>query len=252
MKKSYFPNHEKGKKITVILRFIIIATMIASFTLGIISVLTDSYSSDNKLFISSFTLLILLIITFIPAFVRNKRLIIIPAFLETGIIIFTFLAMYLGEVFRFYELFWWWDIMLHSLSAFMLGLLGFLLFYTLNKSNFKTFRLNNTSIMIFAFCFAISCGVAWEIFEFAGDWLFGMNMQKSVYIQEFANVSQNANIIPYKQYLTENVNKYGRIMDPGLVDTMKDLIVDCIGAFAAVVVARFFVHESEKNGVGDL
>jgi hypothetical protein len=48
--------------------------------------------------------------------------------------------------------------------------------------------------------------VLWEIFEFAGDQLFGMNMQKE-----------------------------------GLTDTMWDLIVDTLGAFVAAVFGYFYL-----------
>ena len=66
---------------------------------------------------------------------------------------------------------------------------------------------------IFAFTFAVSLGVVWEIFEFFMDQLFNMNMQGS-----------------------------------GLVDTMWDLIVDSIGALAISVLGAIYYkrmnHES--------
>jgi uncharacterized membrane protein YjdF len=56
-------------------------------------------------------------------------------------------------------------------------------------------------VAFFAFCFALSVGTIWEMFEFAMDQLFGMNMQKPM------------------------------LGDPsGLTDTMFDLIVDALGA----------------------
>ena len=56
-------------------------------------------------------------------------------------------------------------------------------------------------VALFAFAFAVSVGALWEIFEFAADQLFGLQMQKPM------------------------------LGDPsGLTDTMWDLIVDTLGA----------------------
>jgi hypothetical protein len=59
---------------------------------------------------------------------------------------------------------------------------------------------------LFSFCFALAIGALWEIYEFAMDSIFGLNMQKS-----------------------------------GLVDTMWDLVVDAGGAFVASLIGYFYI-----------
>ncbi|GAA6186961.1 hypothetical protein [Litorivita sp. NS0012-18] len=102
-------------------------------------------------------------------------------------------TLFLGEVFDFYNRFWWWDILLHGGSALVFGLMGFTLVFMMFQGN--RFAAPHFAVAFFGFCFAMSIGATWEIFEFAMDQTFGTNMQKS-----------------------------------GLVDTMTDLIVDALGA----------------------
>jgi len=206
--------------ITHTVRTIVFLSMLASILLGLLGARTEAGSSHY--FMNAFTCFLMLIITFVPSYIGVRTRIIVPAALQTMFVVFTFLAMYFGEIFNCYEIFWWWDIMLHSTSGLMLGLMGYLLLYSLNSDNTAFFHMNSFCVMLFAFCFALAAGALWEVFEFAGDALFGMNMQKSVY------VTDTSELAPY-------INRWGRFMDPGLVDSMKDLIVDSIGALVAVI-----------------
>lgn len=142
----------------------------------------------------------ILLLTFAPAiFARGVRVEIPPEF-EVLTIAFIFASLFLGESRDFYSRFWWWDIALHVTSGGLLGILGFLLVYILNETPRIDLHMRPTFVAFFALCFAVTIGATWEIFEFAMDQLFGMNMQKSMFD------------------------------DPsGLTDTMYDLIVDAVG-----------------------
>ncbi len=100
--------------------------------------------------------------------------------------------------------------MLHTLSGVILGFVGFILIYILNREEDIDVILSPLFIAVFTFTFAVSFGVFWEIFEYAMDTMFGFNMQKS-----------------------------------GLVDTMWDLIADCIGGG----IASFYGYMYLKNGM---
>lgn len=113
------------------------------------------------------------------------------------ILLFVFLSIVLGETREFYVKFWWWDVLLHSFSAVVLGLVGFAIVFAMNAKAQKNV-LSPGFIAVFGFTFAVCLGAVWEIFEFFMDLAWGLNMQKS-----------------------------------GLVDTMTDLIVDVIGAAVA-------------------
>ena len=223
---------KRGRIIHIIVRLIIILTMVGCVFLGIWG--SAEYPDGSNYFMSAFTCLIMLIITFVPSYLNNRTRMIVPAALETAFVIFTFLAMYVGDLLNYYEKYWWWDSMLHSSSGFMLGLVGYLLFYSMNRNKDSIFEMSNACIILFAFCFAMTCGVLWEFFEFGMDYLTGSNMQKSIYVTDI-------------QEMSRYINSWGRMMDPGLVDTMKDLIVDAIGAAAAVLGGYLFIRHHNGN-----
>lgn len=122
--------------------------------------------------------------------------------------IFLYCAIYLGEVRAFYYNVRHWDTILHTFSGGMLGALGFSFVTILNKSDRIPINLSPVFVAVFAFCFAVTLGVFWEIYEFTFDGILGLNMQKFM--------------------LEDGTQLIGRA---ALQDTMKDLIVDCLGAF---------------------
>jgi hypothetical protein len=127
----------------------------------------------------------------------------IPPALQMLAAAFVFAAFFLGELHGYYIRIWWWDIALHACSGLLLGIVGFLLVHALNEDARIELTMHPRFIAFFAFTFAVACGALWEIFEFAMDQNFGMQMQKP----------------------SEN--------DPsGLTDTMWDMIVDTMGAAA--------------------
>ena len=122
--------------------------------------------------------------------------------------IFLYCAIYLGEVRAFYYNVRHWDTILHTFSGGMLGALGFSFVTILNKSDRIPINLSQEFVAVFAICFAVTLGVFWEIYEFTFDGILGLNMQKFM--------------------LEDGTQLIGRA---ALQDTMKDLIVDCLGAF---------------------
>ncbi len=155
---------------------------------------------------------IILCITFLPVILGKRFQVRIPHEFESLAVVFVYMSLFLGEVQGYYVRFWWWDIVLHIGSGFLLGVLGFLLVYVLNEKEDVDLNLKPKFIAFFAFLFAMGMGAIWEIFEFAMDQLFGMNMQKS-----------------------------------GLVDTMWDLIVDGIGALVISILGWGFLKTNERD-----
>ena len=112
--------------------------------------------------------------------------------------------------------------MLHFCSAMILSYIGFLLIFTLNKDESIHLKLSPFFIALFSFCFAIMMGTMWEIFEFLGDEFFGTNMQKS-------------------RNLFDAYGNYDSRL--GLMDTMKDLTVDAIGAFVVAIIGYYYCRK---------
>lgn len=128
------------------------------------------------------------------------------------IVVFVFATIFLGEAFDFYNRLWWWDILLHGGSALAFGLIGFLFVFMLFEGD--RYAAPAWAIAFVSFCFALSMGTLWEIFEFAMDQLFGLNMQKT-----------------------------------GLVDTMWDLIVNTLGAGIGATAGFFYLKGQEFGGL---
>jgi len=168
----------------------------------------------NMLFV--FLSLLTFILTFFSTFLFKKYHIKIPVEIEIAIIFFLYSGIFLGGVRNFYYKFWWWDTFLHLFSGITLGFTGFMILYIINKRH--NLLLKPKTIVIFAFCFAITIGVLWEIFEFSVDSFWGKNMQKA------RNLSDS--------YL-------------GVVDTMVDLILNTVGALVASVCGYFYLKKGE-------
>lgn len=163
----------------------------------------------SELFITCLTLILL---TY-PYFLKKKYNLIMPIEIEFLITFFIFGTLYLGEIHDFYLKFTYWDVYLHTLSGFLLGLLGFVIVNSIISSNDKN-KLTPLFFALFTFSFAVMIGVIWEVFEFFMDQVFGMNMQKS-----------------------------------GLVDTMWDLIVDSLGALVVAISSYFYIKRKSPKGV---
>ncbi len=150
--------------------------------------------------------------TLLPGLFLNRFSIRLPTKFLGAIAVFAFATLFLGEVFDFYERYWWWDILLHGGSAIAFGLIGFLFVFFMFEGN--KYAAPPIAVGFVSFCLAVTIGVVWEIFEFSMDQMFGFNMQKS-----------------------------------GLVDTMWDLIVDMIGGSIGATAGFFFLKGRELGGL---
>ncbi len=160
---------------------------------------------------------------FMPNLITKKTKIIIPSNMYLVYVVFLYAAVFLGEIGNFFYKVPHWDTILHTCSGAMLGALGFSFVNILNKNEKVHVQLAPIFVALFAFGFAITLGVLWEIYEFTFDGLLGINMQK------FA--------------LENGTELIGRA---ALADTMEDLIVDSIGAFVMSVIG--YISLKYKKG----
>ncbi|HSC05318.1 MAG TPA: hypothetical protein VLD59_00675, partial [Steroidobacteraceae bacterium] len=152
-----------------------------------------------------------LALTLLPMFLGRRFNVFIPPELEALALLFVFSALFLGEVRGYYARYWWWDAVLHTASGFLLGIVGFLLVHVLNEKEDLELHMKPGFVALFSFMFAVGLGALWEIFEFAMDSVFGLNMQRS-----------------------------------GLVDTMWDLIVDAAGALLIAVLGYGYLSRARN------
>lgn len=147
---------------------------------------------------------IVIALTLLPAVLHRRYSVLIPAEFQLVSAAFIFLSLFLGSAVDLYYHFWWWDIVLHSSSGFLLGIIGFLAIFLLNQTDKIPVGMKPAFVCFFAVTFAVFLGVVWETFEFAVDQMWpSINMQSN---------------------------------ETGVVDTMQDLIVDMIGATVVAVM----------------
>lgn len=203
----------------------------------------------NKDWENVFYCVLSLALMMIPSFIERNWHIDIPDTLEIIVLLFIFAAEILGELRAYYISYPFWDTMLHTITGFLAAAIGFSLCDILNRNDRIKFDLSPIFLAFVAFCFSMTVGVFWEFIEFAFDSLTGSDMQKDtivtfinstkldptktnkvVRIAGITNTVVNGQVLPVDGYL-----------DIGLIDTMKDLFVNFIGALAFSFIGYFYI-----------
>ncbi|MCL2044886.1 MAG: hypothetical protein FWG88_00685 [Oscillospiraceae bacterium] len=149
----------------------------------------------------------------IPLRLKHRRGLDIPSIMMGAYALFLYCAIYLGEVRTFYIRIPHWDTILHTFSGAALAAIGFSIISLLNNSDSIPLSLSPVFVALFSFCFALSLGAIWEIYEFSMDFYLDTNMQRYALMTGEVLIGKAA-----------------------LLDTMKDLIVDAAGAFVISTV----------------
>lgn len=235
----------RAKKSTFIIFMALRAIVIA---IAVLMILSGNYESA---FLCVLTLLLFLL----PAFVQTKFNVELPTTLEIIVLFFIFAAEILGELADYYVRFPIWDTMLHVTTGFLAAAMGLSLIDLLNRSERFKFELSPFFVALVSFCFSMTIGVLWEFFEFSADVLLATDMQKDMIVHQISSVALNPSgkndPIVIKNITETVVNGtplgLGGYLDIGLYDTMKDLMVNFIGA---VVFSVFGFFYSKYRGKG--
>lgn len=195
-----------------------------------------------------------LILFMVPQFLDKKLSVTIPVGLETVILIFIFSAEILGEINAFYVKIPIWDSILHTTNGFLMAAIGFALIDLFNRSEKFSIKMSPYFVAFFAFCFSMTVGVLWEFFEFSMDQFFGLDMQKDWIVTAINSVKLNptgANVPIHVDVQSVVINgeqwNLGGYLDIGLIDTMKDLIVNFIGAVVFSVIGILYLKNRERG-----
>lgn len=233
--------HKSSFVVFSILRGLVILTLVRQFFL-------QSYES---MFLCLLTLLLL----YVPSWVQVKLRIELPPALEITVLCFIFAAEILGELNAFYLVIPFWDTILHTLNGFLCAAVGFSLVVLLNGNRRLTFSLSPFFMALVAFCFSMTVGVMWEFFECSMDLFFHTDMQKDTVVHAIYSVALNpahANSAVGITGITDTaVNGrslgLGGYLDLGLLDTMKDLFVNFIGATVFSVSGFFYARSQGRR-----
>ncbi|MGN0331659.1 MAG: hypothetical protein ACI4D9_01305 [Lachnospiraceae bacterium] len=233
--------HRSSFMVYMILRMLVILMMI-------LQVFNRNY---ENVFLCILTLILLIV----PSFIQINLKIELPTALEITILIFIFAAEILGEIQAYYIKFPFWDTVLHTINGFLMAAIGFALVDILNRSKRITFQLSPVFLAVVAFCFSMTIGVVWEFFEFSMDMFFNLDMQKDTIVHSISSVMldpTNSNVPVGIDNITDvAVNGkslgLGGYLDIGLIDTMKDLLVNFIGAVVFSIIGYFYVKNRGKG-----
>ena len=219
VKMAYKETKRSSLAIYLILRFLVIVCMVLQLLKGNIN--------------NALLCLLSLILLFAPLFIQNKFAITLPSGLEITIYFFIFAAEILGEINNFYGI-------------------------------IKNVNLSPFYLCLVAFCFSMTIGVLWEFFEYSSDKFFDLDMQKDTVVKKISSVTLNPSgknkaivvssigktvIYDENGYILETID--GGYLDIGLNDTMKDLLVNFIGAVVFCSFAYLALKQNKKNNFID-
>ena len=209
----------------------------------------------NRNYEGVFYCILTLILLMIPSFIQMELKIELPTTLEIFILIFIFAAEILGEIGSYYTKVANWDTMLHTINGFLAAAIGFSLVDILNRNEKVKVQLSPLFMAVVAFCFSMTIGVMWEFWECGMDLFLGMDMQKDTIVHSISTVmldptggNQVVHIDNIKNTAVNGMELgLGGYLDIGLIDTMKDLFVNFIGAVVFSIIGFFYVKQRGKG-----
>ncbi len=199
-----------------------------------------------------FLCILTLTLFLIPSFFERQLHIDVPNTLEVIILLFIFSAEILGEIQEYYLSFPFWDTMLHTINGFLMAAIGVAMVDILNRSRKFRVELSPAFVALVAFCFSMTIGVLWEFFEYGMDCLLGMDMQKDTWITTINTVALNPDgrnrvVTVAVDSVAVNGEAWPGYLDIGLHDTMKDLLVNFIGAVVFSVIGMLYIMGRGKG-----
>lgn len=208
------------KKIFVILKVVVILNLLICLV--------------NREWTATFICLFNFILLFIADYVQKKLG--YSDFYQLLIYIFLIVSLVGGEVYYLYSKIWFLDIILHTLSSFIVSFL-FIYIFRLFRGN-----VNKIMLIICIFSFAMMIAALWEITEFSIDRLFDTDMQKDTVISEVNSVllSSDGKTVVKKRINSMTIGNYtiDGYLDIGLYDTVEDMICAVVGSLLFIVIYK--------------
>lgn len=141
---------------------------------------------------------------------------------EYFILVFLILSNYMGGQLGFYDTVPWWDEMLHFSYGFVFAWIGYKIISDFLIS--RHVKKDIFIIILFSFCFSVTIGVLWEVYEYIADLIL-----KNYFIE---------NGITFMQAdLGSSENR--------ITDTMNDLIIEIISAFSLNIIVFFYLTRKQ-------
>ena len=242
--------HIENKKLVYTVYFVL--------RLSVVGMLIAQFFNQNY---ENMLLCILTLVLFmLPSAFERRLHIDLPDTLEIIILLFIYAAEILGEISDYYIQFPYWDTMLHTMNGFLCAAIGFALVDILNREESVSLHLSPFFMAVTAFCFSMTIGVLWEFFEFSMDQFLLFDMQKDTVVNTISTVNLDPNrgttavvvkgiqdIILVLDDGSQMPLGLGGYLDLGIIDTMKDLFVNFIGAVVFSIIGYFYVQGRGKG-----
>lgn len=157
-----------------------------------------------------------ILISFIPYMLKRFFGVYTPFKLRVGIVFFMCSTLILGEMADFYNMFWWWDLILHGVASMGITLILFIfLLLFLNHINLRSLPLFTTFLAVGT---SLAFAVLWEIYEFLIDLMFTTDTP----------------------------------MQPSNLDTMTDLVISVAGAILVGVFGYRYIRWKKIDAVSKI
>lgn len=259
MKKEHHPKGQRRQALKEEIKAKpgVTAVYIILRALVIVAIVGQSFKGN---FENVFLCVLTLFLFTLPSFLERTIRVEIPDTLEIIILLFIFAAEILGEIQAYYIQYPYWDTMLHTLNGFLCAAIGFSLLDILNRNEKLKFSLSPVYLAVVAFCFSMTIGVLWEFFEFSMDQLFLLDMQKDTVVNSIGSVMLDptggnhpvsikhiTDVIVVTADGAQQSLGLGGYLDIGIIDTMKDLFVNFIGAVVFSTIGFFYVKNRGKG-----
>lgn len=221
-KKTINRKITKTKMLYAITRISVLLLFVANTVAFIID--KDDSQRSRALFNAAQSFMMLLC-TFVPGFIERRGKVSVPNVMSVVFILFCLAHFVVGEIGELYVKSKTFDSILHTLSGSMIAILGFSVIRLLNDSDKIDLNLSPLFVAIFVVCFSVMLGVLWEIVEFLVDTVTGSNMQR----------------------YSDSVTREPFMGRNALFDTMKDLVLDAIGALVVAVISYFDLKNKKEH-----
>ena len=243
--------HIENKKLVYTVYFVL--------RLSVVLMLVAQFFNGN--FENVLLCVLTLVLFTLPSLFERRLHIDLPDTLEIIILLFIYAAEILGVIQSYYTQFHGWDTMLHTMNGFLCAAIGFALVDILNREEKISLHLSPFFMAVTAFCFSMTIGVLWEFFEFGMDQWLLFDMQKDTVINTISTVNLDPShgttavavkgiqeVILVLEDGTQMPLGLGGYLDVGIIDTMKDLFVNFIGAVVFSTIGYFYVKSRGKGG----
>jgi hypothetical protein len=242
--KKYKQDKSTSAKVYDVLRVLVIGCMVLQALRG----------AWENVFMCALSLMLFVV----PILLQDRFRIRLSKVLEIIILLFIFSGTILGEIYNFYGNFPYWDTILHVINGFLCAGIGFALIDLLNN-NSRNLSLAPLYVALVAFCFSMTVGVCWEFFEYGVENILLKDTQKDTIVKTISSVALDENhsnrsvivkkigsTVIYDEDGKEITTIEGGYLDIGIHDTMKDLMVNFIGAASFSVLGYFYTKSRDR------